>query len=168
MSIYLFLKTMKIPISWLLAKPSNQVLHCFHSKGKKCFKSNSKLTTGILQVNRIKIGEERISMTRVNYFSFQRSCGIQKFLSINVFDRGLYGPPSRSNCPKDPNASRGGGGVRTRTSKETTCDFPGGVGGEGEKNKAKKDLVRKLFVLFCKVTGYSLLISGTQPDIYYI
>ena len=62
----------------------------------------------------------------------------------------------------------GGGGVRTRTSKETTCDFPGGVGGEGEKNKAKKDLVRKLFVLFCKVTGYSLLISGTQPDIYYI
>ena len=38
------------PIEYLL-KPSDQNPHCFHSE-------NTKLTTEMLQVNRIKIGEE--------------------------------------------------------------------------------------------------------------
>ena len=50
--IYPFFKTLQIQISLLLTKPSDKDPHCFHSDIKYT------LVTGMLLVNRIKIGEE--------------------------------------------------------------------------------------------------------------
>ena len=57
---------------------------------------------------------------------------VQYFFFVNnVFHKGPYGPPLRSNWPPSgPIASRGGPGVRlllegVRTGILSTCDFPG-------------------------------------------